>query len=77
MPNFTIILTNNLSGCSETISETISVSACTNYFIRIPSNSTADGPFNIYTGSTTTTPIYSAITKEQLFSGVTISFLCP
>lgn len=76
MPNYTIILTNTLSGCTETISETLTVTACTTYFVRIPSNSTADGPFNIYTGTTSTTPIYSAITKEQLYSGVTISLFC-
>jgi hypothetical protein len=77
MPNYTVIVTNNYSGCSETIEQVVSASTCTTFFVRIPENSTAEGPFNIYTGTTSTTPIYSAVTKNQLFSGLTISLNCP
>lgn len=77
MPTYTIIVSNNYSGCSETISEQVTVTGCTNFFLRIPTNSSAAGPFNVYTGSTSTTPIYSGLTKQNLFSGVTISLECP
>lgn len=77
MPNVTIIITNNTSGCTEELSATTFVTGCTNYFVRIPENSTAEGPFDVYTGSSLTTPIYTSLSKSQLFSGVTISLFCP
>jgi len=77
MPTYNIYITNNDSGCTEVLSASTTVTSCTTFFLRIPENSKADGPFNIYTGSTSTIPIYSAKTVSDLLSGVSISFLCP
>jgi len=42
------------------------------YILRISPNSNATGPFNVYTGSTLTTPIYSSATFDQMIVGVTL-----
>ena len=42
------------------------------YILRISPNSNAAGPFNVYTGSTLTTPIYSGATFDQMIVGVTL-----
>jgi hypothetical protein len=42
------------------------------YILRISPNSNATGPFNVYTGSTLTTPIYSGATFDQMIVGVTL-----
>ena len=42
--------------------------------LRLTLSSNAVGPFNIYTGSTSTTPILSGQTRDQLVSGVVYNF---
>lgn len=42
------------------------------YILRISPNSNAAGPFNVYTGSTFTTPIYSDATFDDMIVGVTL-----
>jgi len=42
------------------------------FIIRLTLDSNAVGPFNIYTGSTSTTPIKSNQTRDQIIAGVLI-----
>ena len=42
------------------------------YILRISPNSNAAGPFNVYTGSTLTTPLYSGASFDDMIVGVTL-----
>lgn len=42
------------------------------YILRLSPNSNAEGPFNVYTGSTGSTPIYSGATFDNMLVGVTL-----
>lgn len=42
------------------------------YILRISSNSNAAGPFNVYTGSTLTTPVYENATFDDMIVGVAL-----
>jgi len=42
--------------------------------LRLTLGSNALGPFSIYTGSTSTTPILTGQTRDQLVAGVTYDF---
>lgn len=70
-----IFVVNNDPTCSgTTIQSQITTTACTdNYLIKISSQSNAVGPFNVYSGSTGTTAIYSAQTRAQMVTGVQIT----
>jgi hypothetical protein len=69
-----IFIINTDSGCTNTtISSQIVTTACTEEFlIRISQYSDAQGPFNVYTGSTSTTAIFSGKTRTQMIDGVQI-----
>lgn len=72
-----IFVVNNDPTCSgTTIQSQIITTACTdNYLIKISSQSKAAGPFNVYSGSTGTTAIYSSQTRTQMIAGVQITVI--
>lgn len=69
----TIILVNNAVGCDTQIQQQISVTSPSSYLVRLPSESNAIGPFSVFSGSTGSTPIYSAITRNQMITGVIVN----
>ena len=77
MSLYSIIVLNNDSECYNQIEKVVDISGCTTYILRLQVGSKGNGPFNIYTGSTGTTPIYSALTKSEINVGVPISINCP
>ena len=44
----------------------------TELILRLTLDTNALGPFSIYTGSTSTTPLYTGVTRNQLISGFVI-----
>lgn len=66
-----IYIVNEADGCSDlTIESQVSFTSCSqSYIVRISNQSNATGPFSIYTGSTSGTPIYSAVTRVDMVAG--------
>jgi hypothetical protein len=68
-----IYVVNEADGCADlTIESEVSFTACSQtYIVRISNQSNAAGPFSIYTGSTSGTPVYSAVTRVDMVAGQT------
>lgn len=73
MLTYVITVTNIYEGCDAAIEQQVTVSGCSVYIVKLTSNSTAIGPFNVYLDETI---YYSAQTKTQMLSGVTIDLAC-
>jgi hypothetical protein len=73
MSLYSIIVTNIAESCNNEVEQQITVTGCTSYLVKITSNSNAIGPFNVYVDSEL---YYSAQTKEQMLSGVTVNIEC-
>lgn len=73
MLTYVITVTNIYEGCDAEIQQQVTVSGCTTYLVKLTPNSNAIGPFNVYLDSSI---YYSAQTKTQMLSGVTISVAC-
>lgn len=72
---YNISVVNTEPGCdSNFIQKTVSITGCSETIVlRLNSASNATGPFDVYTGSTsTTTPPLSGLTKSQMVSGVSL-----
>ena len=75
---YDIIVVNTDPNCVNSITQQVSVTGCPqNVIVRINYNSTAQGPFDIYTGSTATTAVYSAQTRTQMVAGQVLSLYDP
>jgi hypothetical protein len=71
---YDIIVVNTDPTCVNSITQQVSITGCPQTIIvRISPNSSALGPFDVYTGTTGTTPIYSAQTRTQMVAGQPIS----
>lgn len=73
MLTYVITVTNIYEGCDAEIEQQVTVSGCTTYLVKLTPNSNAIGPFNVYLDSSI---YYSAQTKTQMLSGVTIQVAC-
>lgn len=74
---YSIYVVNTAPGCDNSIVQQLNVTGCTNYILRLASNSNAIGPFNVYLNSISTPNIiYSALTRSQILGGVQITFEC-
>jgi hypothetical protein len=73
MTTYTITVINIAEGCNNDIEQQISVTDCSTYIVRLTSNSTALGPFDVYLDSLI---YYSAQTRTEMLSGVTIEVSC-
>jgi len=74
MALYNILVVNNAPGCNDTtVTEQVSVSACTTYIVRLASNSNALGPFSIYVN---TSFFGSGYTRTDMFNGVVITLDC-
>jgi hypothetical protein len=69
-----IFIVNEDPGCpNTTVENQVNFSTCTEtYIVRISAQSNAAGPFSVYTGSTTSSPVYSALTRTELVAGQSI-----
>lgn len=70
----TILVVNRASGCNTIVEQQVSVTGYQCFLVKIPPESNALGPFDVYTGSTGTTAVYSAQTRVEMVAGVTICF---
>jgi hypothetical protein len=78
MAAYSIIVVNEAPGCENSAVQVIDVTGCTQVLIRIAPNNDAQGPFDVYLDSTGTTPLFSAVTRSQMLTGVTTSIgSCP
>jgi hypothetical protein len=73
MLTYVITVTNINEGCDAEIEQQVTVSGCTTFLVKLTSNSNAVGPFNVYLDSLI---YYSAQTKSQMLSGVTVQVDC-
>jgi hypothetical protein len=72
--SISLYIVNQDPTCVTTIQSNVSFTSCSQTFIiRISAQSNASGPFDIYSGSTGTTAIYSNLTRTQLVAGVSIT----
>lgn len=72
-----IIVVNTATGCDTSVVQQVEVSGYQCFIVRIPAESNAVGPFDVYTGSTGTTAIYTSVTRNEMINGVTICFGVP
>ena len=74
-----IYVINEADGCSDlTVESEVSFTACSQtYVVRISNQSNAVGPFSIYTGATSGTPVYSAVTRVNMVAGQTFVLTNP
>lgn len=72
-----IFVVNNDPNCSSlTLSSQVTTTACSQTFlIKISSQSNAIGPFDIYTGSTSGSPYYSAATRNEMIAGIPLTLI--
>lgn len=73
MLTYVITVTNIYEGCDAAIEQQVTVSGCSTYLVKLTSNSTAIGPFNVYLDDSI---YYSAQTKTQMLSGVLVVLAC-
>ena len=75
MPTYDIIVVNTDPSCNNSITQQITVTGSPqDFLVQIESNSTAQGPFDVYTGNTGTTAVYTAQTRADMVAGQIISF---
>lgn len=75
---YDIIVVNTDPNCSNSITQQVSATGCPqNVIVRISPYSTAIGPFDVYTGTTATTAVYTAQTRNQMISGVVLPLYDP
>ncbi len=81
MSLYSIFVVNTAPDCDNSIEQQVTITGCTNYILRLASNSNAIGPFDVYY-STYPDPLsaasiyYSAKTRNEMLMGVIISFEC-
>ena len=73
MATYTITVTNNAVGCDNEIEQQITVSGCSTYIVRLTSNSSALGPFNVYLDSIM---VYEDQTRAEMLNGVVVIVEC-
>jgi hypothetical protein len=81
MSLYSIFVVNTAPGCDNSIEQQVTITGCTNYIVRLASNSNAIGPFNVYYSVypaplSAATIYYSAQTRNEMLMGVVVSFEC-
>lgn len=72
-----IIVVNKWSGCTDNlIEQQFYVLGCTTKKLSLSPLSNSLGPYDVYLDTTGSTPVYSAVTREFLMTGVTINVEC-
>lgn len=73
----TILVVNRAAGCNTVVEQQVTVTGYQCFLVKIPPQSNALGPFDVYTGSTGTTVVYSAVSRNEMVAGVTLCFGTP
>jgi len=75
---YNIIVVNTESDCLNSMTQQYTTTSCSeNILVKLSGANNAVGPFNVYTGSTGTTPVYSAVTRTQMYLGVSLTVSDP
>lgn len=75
---YDIIVVNTALDCDNSITQQFTATACSeNVIIKFSGSNNAVGPFDIFTGSTGTTAVYTGITRTQMISGVVMTLTDP
>jgi hypothetical protein len=69
-----IIVVNTATGCDTSVEQQVEVTGYQCFIVRLPAESDAIGPFDVYTGSTGETAVYVGITRNEMIDGVTVCF---
>lgn len=74
MSIFSILVINKAPGCNDEIIQSLSVTECSSYRIKLVPASNALGPFDVYVDDLI---YYSAVTRNVMLVGVEVSLDCP
>jgi hypothetical protein len=76
---YNIYVVNTDVNCvSDIIEQQINITGCNqNVLVQMTAGSTALGPFDIYTGNTGTTAVYTGVTRTELINGVVLILTDP
>ena len=77
--NYKIITVNKSPNCvnNETIIYQLITGCSESFILRITPTSDAIGPFDIYTGATTETPIYVNVSRDEMVFGKVLTLSDP
>ena len=67
-----IIVVNTAPGCNNSVVQQITVVDVECFLVRIPPESDAVGPFDVYVDSLSSTPYFTSQTRLQMIAGVVI-----
>ncbi len=75
---YNIIVVNTEGDCLNSITQQFEATACTeDVIVRFTGTNNAVGPFDIYTGTTGTTAVYTGLTRLEMIQGVSITLEDP
>lgn len=75
---YNIIVVNTDGDCLNSITQQFEATACTqDVIVKFTGNNNAVGPFDVYTGSTGTTAVYTNLTRLEMIQGVSITLEDP
>ena len=75
---YNIIVVNTEGDCLNSITQQFEATACTqDVIVKFTGDNNAVGPFDIYTGTTGTTAIYTNLTRLDMIQGVSITLEDP
>jgi hypothetical protein len=75
---YNIIVVNTDGDCLNSVTEQFEATGCTQVVIvRFTGDNNAVGPFDVYTGTTGTTAIYTSLTRLEMIQGVAITLSDP
>lgn len=78
MAIYSILVVNTASGCDNYVEQQLDLTECRQVICRIAPNTNADGPFDVYIDSLSSTPVYVGKTKQEMINGVLVSIgPCP
>jgi hypothetical protein len=75
---YNIIVVNTEGDCLNSITQQFEATACTqDVIVKFTGDNNAVGPFNVYTGTTGTTAVYTGLTRLEMIQGVSITLEDP
>lgn len=75
---YDIIVVNTALDCDNSITQQFTATACSeNVIIKFSGLNNAVGPFDIFTGSTGSTAVYTGVTRTQMITGVVLTLTDP
>lgn len=78
MALYSIIVVNTSLSCDNYVEQQLDLTECRQVIVRIPPNSSANGPFDVYVDTTGSTPVYVGKTLQEMINGVIVTIgPCP